>query len=161
MLKFMAILLTLNSAFADDICQKNKAVLESKATQSFLTSIKNAAVTEISLHYRKNNLTPVKFIDLVGHSPEVLNFKVDAGKDSVQLMVKIKEKIKVTIWPEEKKEVDALGRSKTPGTKCIANAYTFSTTKDKLFLDIQNAQTKAVITSFSVKNLVVEEMNFK
>lgn len=163
MFTLLSVLLTLNSALAEDICQKNKVALERKATQSFLTAIKSAAVQEINNHYQKNNLGPVKYVDLIGHSPEVLNFKVEAGKDSVNLMVKIKEKIKVAVWPKDndKKDVDALGRTKTPGTKCIAHAYTFATTKDKLFLDIQNSQTKAVIASFSVKNLVVEEMSFK
>lgn len=147
---------------AEDICQKNKSILEKKAISEFLSSVKVTAVQEITKHYAKNNLTPVKHIDVVTQTLDQIQLKVHAGADSVGLTVKLKEKIKVAIWPEDpaKKEVDALGRPKVAGTKCSAHAYMFATTKEKVFLDVINTQTKATVTSFSMKNLVIFEQRF-
>ena len=150
------------AATTEDVCQKNKAKLEKKAVSEFLSSVKVTAVSEITKHYAKNNLTPVKHIDVVTQTLDQIQLKVQAGADSVGLTVKLKEKIKVAIWPEDetKREVDALGRPKIAGKKCSAHAYMFATTKEKIFLDIINTQTKAAVTSFSMKNLVIYEQRF-
>ncbi len=150
------------AATTEDVCQKNKAQLEKKAVSEFLSSVKVTAVSEITKHYAKNNLTPVKHIDVVTQTLDQIQLKVQAGADSVGLTVKLKEKIKVAIWPEDetKREVDALGRPKIAGKKCSAHAYMFATTKEKIFLDIINTQTKAAVTSFSMKNLVIYEQRF-
>lgn len=150
------------AAESEDVCQKNKAQLEKKAVSEFLSSVKVTAVQEITKHYAKNNLTPVKHIDVVSQTLDQIQLKVQAGADSVGLTVKLKEKIKVAIWPEDetKREVDSLGRPKVAGKKCSAHAYMFATTKEKIFLDIINTQTKAAVTSFSMKNLVIYEQRF-
>lgn len=137
---------------SDDVCLKNKIQLEREARNAFLKIIKTEAVKTVTAHYQKNNLAPVKHIEVIPQT-EALLLKVNAGKDSVLLKAKWKEKIKVTIWPEDKKEVDALGRPLMKGQKCLARAYAFSTDKEKLFVDVVNAESAAVVTGFSVTNL--------
>lgn len=156
----MTLVLTLFPATflrAEDVCDKQNKGLQKDVTVKFLKNIKAATLKELILLYEKNKLSPVKSIQFIGQNSRGLIYKIQAGKDSIDVTVKLREAIKVSFW-QQKPAVDALGRTKNPKGHCVARAYVFSTSQEKVFLDIENTSTRAPIASISVVNLA--ELHF-
>lgn len=157
MLALVLILFPSTYLRAEDACDKHKKTLQKEVTVKFYKNIKAATLKELTLLYDKNNLSPVKSIQFIGQNSRGLIYRISAGKDSIDVTVKLQEKIRVSFWPQ-RPVVDALGRAKNAQGICVARAYAFSTSQEKIFLDIENTSTKTTIASISVVNLAESQL---